>query len=61
MVPLGQALQSKTEGMPKPVSYKRYRFPPKIIAHAVWLDFRFSLGLRLIEEMLLKRSIVVSD
>ncbi len=35
------------------ISYKRHRFPPQIIAHAVWLYFRFPLSLRLIEEMLL--------
>ncbi len=46
--------------MPTPVSYKRHRFPPQIIAHAVWLYFRFPLSLRLAEEMLLKRGIVVS-
>jgi putative transposase len=46
--------------MSKPVSYKRHRFPPEIIAHSVWLYFRFSLSLRLVEEMLLERGIVVS-
>ena len=46
--------------MTKPVSYKRHRFPPEIIAHAVWLYFRFPLSLRLVEEMLLERGIVVS-
>jgi putative transposase len=46
--------------MTKPVCYKRHRFPPQIIAHAVWLYFRFPLSLRLVEEMLLERSIVVS-
>ena len=46
--------------MTKPVSYKRHRFPPEIIAHAVWLYFRFPLSLRLIEEMLLERGILVS-
>jgi putative transposase len=46
--------------MSKSVSYKRHRFPPEIIDHAVWLYFRFSLGLRLIKEMLLERGIVVS-
>jgi len=30
--------------MTKPVSYKRYRFPPQIIAHAVWLYFEFPLS-----------------
>ena len=43
-----------------PVSYKRHRFPPQIIAHSVWLYFRFPLSLRLVEEMLLERGIVVS-
>jgi putative transposase len=42
------------------VSYKRHRFPSQIIAHAVWLYFRFPLSLRLVEEMLLERGIVVS-
>src|SRR5215213_7789858 len=46
--------------MSKPVSYKRHRFPPEIIAHAVWLYFRFPLSLRLVEDMLLERGIVVS-
>jgi putative transposase len=43
-----------------PISYKRHRFPPPIIAHAVWLNFRFPLSLRLVEELLLERGIVVS-
>lgn len=46
--------------MTKPISYKRHRFPPEIIAHAVCLYFRFPLSLRLVEEMLLERGIVVS-
>src|SRR5580693_3102710 len=37
------------------VGYKRHRFSPAIIAHAVWLYFRFPLSLRLVEEMLLER------
>src|SRR5919106_3297456 len=41
-------------------AYKRHRFPARLIAHAVWLYFRFPLSLRLIEEMLLDRGIVVS-
>ena len=44
----------------KPISYKRHRFLPEIIAHAVWLYFRFPLSLRLVEEMLLERGIVIS-
>jgi putative transposase len=43
-----------------PIRYKRHRFPPQIIAHAVWLYFRFPLSLRLVEEMLLERGILVS-
>jgi putative transposase len=46
--------------MIKSVSYKRHRFPPEIIAHAVWLYFRFPLSLRLVEKMLLERGILVS-
>ena len=46
--------------MNKPtISYKRHRFQPQIISHAVWLYFRFPLSLRLVEEMLLERGIFV--
>lgn len=41
-------------------SYKRHRFPPAIIAHAIWLYLRFSLSLRAVEEMLLERGVEVS-
>ena len=48
-------------GMNHPhVGYKRHRFPPEIIAHAVWLYYRFPLSLRLVEEMLLERGILVT-
>ena len=43
-----------------PISYKRHRFPPKIIAHAIWLYVRFNLCLLEVEEMLLERGIDVS-
>jgi putative transposase len=46
--------------MSKSVSCKRHRFPPEIIARAVWLYFRFPLSLRRVEEMLLERSILIS-
>lgn len=46
--------------MSPPCSYKRHRFPPAIIVRAVWLYFCFPLSLRLAEEMLLERGIVVS-
>src|ERR1700745_4510555 len=42
------------------VGYKRHRFPPELFAHAVGLYFRFPLSLRLVEEMLLERGVVVS-
>ena len=44
----------------RPASYKRHRFPAEIISHTVWLYFRFPLSLRLVEEMLLERGILVS-
>src|ERR671932_508058 len=40
--------------------YAGYRFPPEIISHAVWLYFRFPLSLRMVEEMLAPRGIIVS-
>jgi putative transposase len=40
--------------------YARHRFPPEVISHAVWLYFRFPLSLRMVEEMLLARGILVS-
>ena len=40
--------------------YRRHRFPPEIISHAVWLYFRFPLSLRMVEEMLAARGICVT-
>jgi putative transposase len=40
--------------------YKRHRFPAEIIAHAVWLYFRFPLSLRHVEDLLAERGIEVS-
>nr|WP_244662124.1 IS6 family transposase [Mesorhizobium huakuii] len=40
--------------------YNNHRFPTEIIAHAVWLYYRFPLSLGHVEEMLLERGIVVS-
>jgi putative transposase len=40
--------------------YAGHRFPPEVIGHAVWLYFRFPLGLRMVEEMLAARGIAVS-
>ncbi len=40
--------------------YKRHRFPPEIIQHAVWLYYRFNLSHRDIDDLLAVRGIVVS-
>src|ERR671939_1656693 len=40
--------------------YTGYRFPAEVISYAVWLYFRFPLSLRMVEEMLAARGIVVS-
>ena len=45
---------------PSMPAYAGYRFPGEVISHAVWLYFRFPLGLRMVEEMLAARGIVVS-
>ena len=46
--------------MTKPLSFKRYRFPPDVIRHAIWLYFRFILSLRDVEELMAQRGIIVS-
>ena len=33
------------------VRYPRYRFPPAIISHAVWLYSRFTLSFRDVEDL----------
>ena len=40
--------------------YARHRFPAEVISHVVWLYVRFPLSLRMVEEMLAARGIVVS-
>lgn len=37
-----------------------HRFPPEIIAYAVWIYHRFRMGLRDVEDLLAARGIVVS-
>src|SRR4051812_25702946 len=39
---------------------KRHRFPPEIIAHAVWLYFPFALSYRDVEELLAERGVVLT-
>ncbi|WP_434600067.1 IS6 family transposase [Streptomyces sp. A5-4] len=41
-------------------SYRGFRYPPEIIAHCVWLYYRFPLSFREVEEMMLERGVVVS-
>ncbi len=41
-------------------SYKRHRFPPEIIGHAVWLYFRFALRYRDVEELLAERGVILT-
>ena len=40
--------------------YRRHRYPGEVIAHAVWLYFRFPLSLRMVEDLLAARGITVS-
>jgi len=42
------------------LSFKRHRFPPDIIRHAIWLYARFTLSFRDIEKMLAERGLDVS-
>ena len=41
-------------------TYKRHRFPPDVISHAVWLYFKFNLSHRDVEDLLAERGIIVS-
>ncbi len=41
-------------------SYHRYRFPPEIISHAVWLYHRFGVSFRDVEDLLAQRGITVT-
>ncbi|OJF99210.1 IS6 family transposase [Pararhizobium antarcticum] len=40
--------------------YHRHRFPADVITRAVWLYFRFPLSLRMVEDLLAARGIIVS-
>ena len=43
-----------------PLSYRRHRFPPEIIQHAIWLYLRFTLSYRDVEELLAERGFDLS-
>src|SRR5438477_7285815 len=42
------------------LSYRRHRFPPEIIQHAVWLYLRFTLSYRDAEELRAERGLDIS-
>src|SRR6201988_2716844 len=43
-----------------PLCYRRHRFPPAIIQHAIWLYLRFTLSYRDVEDLLAERGFEVS-
>lgn len=52
-------------GIARDPRYRRHRFPAEVIAHAVWLYFRFSLSLRMVEDILAgsyrEQRIIITD
>ena len=42
------------------ISFKRHRFSPEIIRHAVWLYARFTLSYRDVEDLLAERGLDIS-
>jgi putative transposase len=42
------------------LSYRRHRFPPPIIQHAIWPYLRFTLSYRDVEELLAERGLDLS-
>ena len=46
--------------MKQTFTYRGYRFPPDVLAHAVWLYHRFTFSLRNTEDLLAERGITVS-
>ena len=43
-----------------PLCYRRHRFPPEIIQHAIRLYLRFTLSYRDVEELLAERGLDIS-
>ena len=43
-----------------PLSYRRHRFPPEIIQHAIWLYLRFTLSYRDVADLLAERGLGIS-
>src|SRR3954453_4357276 len=42
------------------LSYRRHRFPPPIIQHAIWLYLRFTFSYRDVEDLLAERGLDIS-
>jgi transposase-like protein len=42
------------------LSYRRHRFRPSIIQHAIWLYLRFTLSYRDVEDLLAERGLDIS-
>jgi DDE domain len=42
------------------LSYRRHRFPPVVIQHAVWVYLRFALSYRSVDDLLAERGLDVS-
>ncbi len=40
--------------------YPGHRFPREVVTYAVWLYYRFGLGLRDVEDLLAERGVIVS-
>jgi hypothetical protein len=61
-IPITAAAYDGVPGMMTPARarYSGYGFPAEITGHAVWLYFRFPLGLRMVEELFAARGIIVS-
>jgi len=41
-------------------SYRRHRFPPAIIQHAIWLYLRFTLSCRDVEDLLAEHGLTAT-
>ena len=42
------------------LSYRRHRYPPTIIQHAIWRYLRFTLSYRDVEDLLAQRGLEIS-
>jgi putative transposase len=42
------------------LSYRRHRFPPPIIQHAIWLYLRFTLSYGDVQDLVAERGLEVS-